>query len=120
MELGFWVEECKIKKQLESLGSVEVTEKGRKNKGERAKDLVTFQIGPPGCSKDCWCWAGRDNVSHLGIAGPAAWAEKAATSVMCSARFQEAHLSHHLSSAGLLWYTHANQQAHISRLRQCF
>lgn len=115
----FRVEECKINKQLESLESAKVIEKSRKNKGEMAKDLVTFQIGLAGCSRGCWCWAGRDNFSHLGIAGPAVWAEKAAASVMCSARFQEAHLSHHTSISGLL-YTNANQQAHISRLRQCF
>lgn len=43
------------------------------------------------------------------------WAEKVATSVMGSDRFQEAHLSQHISLSGLLWFTDSNQQADVSR-----
>lgn len=32
----------------------------------------------------------------------------------------EAHLSRHISLSGLLWFTGSNQQAYISRSRQCF
>lgn len=40
--------------------------------------------------------------------------------VMGSDRFQEAQLFQHTSLSGLLWFPDSNQQARISRLRQCF
>lgn len=33
-----------------------------KNKGQMAKELVTFQIGLPDCSRGYWCWAGKGKL----------------------------------------------------------
>lgn len=50
-------------KNAEAPKAPEILRKAGRTKGEMAEDLATFQLGLPGCSKGCRCWAGREDLT---------------------------------------------------------